>query len=393
MDGEPGISFSDVQIAPRDSMYVFVEATLGPNGSDDILRIQDSIVFHTNGNVQDVDLVAWGQDVHILSEEVINGAVNWTADKPYLVIDYVYVDSVSTLSIEPGVTVYMHRDALIYVEGTLQVNGLLDEPVRFQGDRLEEFYKDKPGQWGYIYLSESSHGNIIDHAEILNGTIGVLISASPESGLQPDLELSNTLINHMSSNGFYGLNARVTGTNLVIGNCGGACAGLIFGGDYDFTHCTFYNAWPSWYSNRRLPALYLSDYFATFDDGGNLLIYAGGDFERARFRNSIIYGNSIMELVIDSYDGSQLNYLFDHCLTKINTDSLDYENDPLFTTIINYQDPLLDSIPALYSLDTLSPAINAGQPSHAIDVPFDIEGNNRLGDAAPDMGAYERIEN
>ncbi|MFH0756218.1 MAG: choice-of-anchor Q domain-containing protein [Bacteroidota bacterium] len=393
VDGQPGTRFSNVQIAPRDSMFVFVEATLGPNGGNDILRIQDSIVFMTNGNEQDVDLVAWGQDVHILRKEIISGEVTWIADKPYLIIDYAFVDSVSTLTMEPGVTVNLHRDALLYVDGTLQVNGSQDEPVRFLGDRLEEFYKEIPGQWGFIYLSESSHGNRIDHAEIRNGTMGVLISASPESGLQPDLELSNTMINHMSSNGFYGLNAKVRGANLVIGDCGGSCAGLIYGGDYDFTHCTFYNAWPSWYSNRRLPALYLSDYFATFDEDGNLRIYVGGEFERAGFKNSIIYGNALTELVIDSYNGSQLNYRFDHCLTRINTDSLDYERDPLFSNIINNENPQLDSIPVLYSLDTLSPAIDAGLPSYAIGVPFDFEGKNRLGDEAPDLGAFERIVN
>ncbi len=64
----------------------------------------------------------------------------------------------------------------------LEVNGTLEEPVWFQGDRLEEFYEDIPGQWRFIYLSENSHGNVIDHAEIICGTMGVLISASPESG-------------------------------------------------------------------------------------------------------------------------------------------------------------------------------------------------------------------
>ena len=59
------------------------------------------------------------------------------------------------LTIEPGVRIHLHRDALLYVEGTLQVNGTLDEPVLFAGDRLEEFYEDKPGQWGLIYLTET----------------------------------------------------------------------------------------------------------------------------------------------------------------------------------------------------------------------------------------------
>ena len=97
----------------------------------------------------------WPGDRMCISSEVgvIDEPVSWTNDKPYLIIDYLYVDSLASLTIEPGVTVYMHYNALLYVDGTLEVMGSLEEPVTFQGDRLEEFYKDKPGQWRFIYLS------------------------------------------------------------------------------------------------------------------------------------------------------------------------------------------------------------------------------------------------
>jgi hypothetical protein len=209
----------------------------------------------------------------------------------------------------------------------------------------------------------------------------------------PDLEISNTLINHMSSNGIYALNAAVTGSNLVIGNCGGSCAGLIYGGDYLFSHCTFSNNWPSGYSNRQLPALLLADYFGNYDEDGNLEVYVGGEFDRAEVRNSIIYGNSNMELLIDSYEDEQLNYRFDHCLTKMDESEYDYKADPLFTNIINNEDPLLWAVPDTFWLDSLSPAIDAGLPAYAIEIPFDKNGNSRLDDEAPDLGAYEWVLN
>jgi len=393
VDGEPGVQFSGLEIAPGDSMYVFVEATLDPNGSGDILRIQDSIIFLTNGNLQDIDLVAWGQDVHILRDSVIDVPTTWTADKPYLILNYVHVDSLSSLTIDPGVSIHLHRDAVLFVDGSLEVNGNKDEPVLFGGDRLEEFYDDIPGQWGLIYLSQTSRDNYINYAEIKNGTLGLLISAPPESVNMPDLEISNSIINHMSSNGIYALNSTITGTNLVIGDCGGSCVGLFYGGAYKFTHCTFSNNWPTYYSNRQLPALLLSDYFGDYDDDGNLVVYAGGDFEKAEFRNSIIYGNSRMELLIESYEDRQLNYLFDHCLMRIDEDSLNYKDDPLFNSIINNQNPMLvDTIPNLFLPDSISPAINAGLAAHSVEIPYDLNGNNRLEDFAPDLGAFERIE-
>jgi hypothetical protein len=392
VDGDPGIQFSGVEIAPEDSLYIFVEATLDPNGSDDILRIQDSIVFMTNGNLQDIDLVAWGQDVHMIGELEIEVPTTWVADKPYLVIDYVYVDSMASLTIDPGVKVHLHKDAMIFVDGSLQANGTRDEPIWFGGDRLEEFYDQIPGQWGFIYLSGSSQNNQISHTEIRNGTIGILISAPPGSGVMPDLEISNTFISRMSSTGVYALNAVVNSHNLVIGDCGGSCLALTYGGDYHFTHSTFANFWPSGFSNRQLPALLLRDYFGTLNDEGILEVYTGGIFDNADFRNSIIYGSHAMEILIDSYDDLQLNYRFDYCLTRIHEDSSRYLEDPLFTNILNNKNPLFDSIPVNYELDTLSPAIDAGLPSHAIGFPFDFNGNSRLDDEAPDLGAYERIE-
>jgi hypothetical protein len=392
VDGEWGSLFSGVDLAPNDSMFVFVEATLDPNGSGDILRIQDSVVFLSNGNVQDIDLVAWGQDVHMIGAAEIEGATSWIADKPYLIIDYLYVDSLASLNIDPGVKVYLHKDAIIFVDGTLRVNGTAEDPVSFLGDRLETFYEHIPGQWGLIYLSASSHNNLLNHAEIRNGTMGVLISASPESGMMPDLEITNTVINQMSSSGIYALNAAIRGSNLVVGDCGGSSLALNYGGDYSFTHCTFANYWPSGYSHRQLPAVMLTDYFGNYDEEGNLVITTGGIFENASFRNSIIYGAHSMELLIDSWDDLQLNYLFDHCLTRIHPDSTTYLEDPLITNIINNEDPLFDSVPVIYALDTLSPAIDAGLPAHAVEFPFDLEGKNRLDDEAPDLGALERVD-
>jgi hypothetical protein len=391
VDGDPGIQFSGVEIAPNDSMFVFVEATLDPNGSNEVLRIQDSIVFLTNGQVQDVDLVAWGQDVHMIRQLVIDAPVTWTADKPYLVIESVYVDSSASLTIDPGVEVYLHKDALIFVDGSLQVLGTRDAPVRFGGDRLEAFYDQIPGQWGLLYLSGSSHDNQVMHAEIRNGTIGILISAPPGSATMPDLEISNTLISRMSSNGFYALNALVNGHNLVVGDCGGSSLALVYGGDYRFTHSTFANFWPPGFSSRLLPAVLLTDYFVTLEDG-DLVLYADGQFDNAIFHNSIIYGSHPMELLIDSYHDLQLNYSFDYCLTRIHEDSLRYLNDPLITHIINNEHPRFDSIPVNYQLDTLSPAIDAGLPAYAIGFPFDMKGDNRLDDEAPDLGAFERKE-
>jgi len=393
VDGTPGIRFPGYEIAPGDSMYVFVEATLGENNSNEILRIQDSIVFLTNGNIQDIDLVAWGQDVHILSRDTVFNSQTWTADKPFLVKDWLVVQPGQVLTIDRGSTIYLHRDAIIKIDGSLHVLGTKDEPVVFRGDRLEHFYDDIPGQWGILYLSDTSSNNIIEYAQILHGTIGILLSAPPEDTDIPDLRVTNTLINHTSSFGLYALNASVYGNNLVIGECGASNVALFYGGSYEFVHCTFANYWRSFFSNRRLPALYMADYFINIDSTGQEVLYLNeNNFEKAEFKNTIIYGNERHELVIDSYRGNRINYFFDHCLTRIDNKEFDYTQDPQFNFTINNYDPLLDSVPYSYQLDTLSPAKDAGLTDYALDVPFDFYGESRLNDEAPDIGAYERIE-
>ena len=393
VDGTSGIMFSGNEIAPHDSMYVFVEATLGENSSDDILRIQDSIVFVTNGNTQDVDLVAWGQDVNIFSRDSIHNSTTWTADKPYLIKDWIVIDADQTLTIEPGTRIYLHRDAYFIVDGTIQADGTLEEPILFKGDRLEKFYDDLPGQWGLIYFSDTSRNNSLNYVNVLGSTIGILISAPPEDGNPPDLRITNSTINHVSSFGLYALNASVYGENLVIGECGGSNVALFFAGSYEFIHCTFANYWRSFFSNRRLPALYIADYFIDIDSLGEQVLYVNeNNFEKAEFKNTIIYGNERHELVLDSYLDAKMNYFFDHCLTRIDKEEYDYTQDPQFNFTINNYDPLLDSVPYSYQLDTLSPAIDAGLLEHAILVPFDQNGESRVSDAGPDIGAYERIE-
>src|SRR5690606_9991913 len=64
VDGSPGISFSNVEIPGGDSIYIFVEATLGPGGVNTPFIIEDHVLFSTNGNEQQVLLNAWGQNAH-----------------------------------------------------------------------------------------------------------------------------------------------------------------------------------------------------------------------------------------------------------------------------------------------------------------------------------------
>jgi len=387
VDGAAGTAFENFEIAPNDSMYVFVEATLDPNESPDILRIQDSITFSVNGNLQDIDLVAWGQDVHMLKGDSISIDVstNWTSDKPYLIIGNIWVQPDVILAIEEGVEIYMHRDASMFFYGSLQINGTIESPVIIQGDRLEADYADVPGQWGWIVFPVGSKENSIQHAKIINGTIGLFVNSPLESD-QPVLQISNTEINQMAYAGIIGQGSSISASNLVIGDCGNTCLALIYEGSYEFTHCTFANYWHPWLSNRQTPALTIANYVI----GSNNEVIPGNIYQ-ADFNNCIIYGDRKHEIVIDRITSRVLDYHFDHCLTKIDTSEFDYTVDPKFTSIYNNEDPLFDSLRVSYELDSLSAAIDRGRLEYAIEYGFDKKGNSRVGDGKPDLGAFEKI--
>ena len=387
IDGVPGNYATDVEIPGDDSLYIFVEVTLDPNNVDSLLAIHDSIIFITNGNLQDVNLVAWGQDVHMINGEIMESST-WVNDKPYLVINSMLVDTNQVLTIEEGARIHFHRNSRLYVAGTLIVNGTLDDPVTFQGDRLEYDYQDIPGQWDGIWLLPGSHDNRIDYAIIKNGIIGIEADTLT-SFVIPTLEISNTSILNMSAVGILGLGTIIKAYNCVIGNCGQFALALLWGQSYEFYHCTIANYYGGWESTSRSnPAVGLNNYYE--DIYGNIQVRP---IDKAFFGNCIIYGNRDSEFEVDIHPGSVLNYELDHCVTKIDPEKFDLDDETRFRVIYNFEDPKFISYDDNdYQLDTLSAAKDKGFPDYAIPFPLDLNGNSRLDDVGPDIGAYERIE-
>lgn len=130
INGKSANEVKNMEIAPLDSMYIFVEVTVDPSGQDLPLVVKDSIEFVTNDNHQDVDLVAWGQDFKLIKGKIPKNSV-WTSEKPYLVYTDSYVDSTSTLSIQAGTKVYFHKEAGLHVEGKVLAKGTVENPIFF----------------------------------------------------------------------------------------------------------------------------------------------------------------------------------------------------------------------------------------------------------------------
>jgi hypothetical protein len=334
-----------------------------------------------NGSQQDVDLVAYGQDFVPIRQGIIT-TTTWTAEKPYLIFDYAFIDSLQTLTIEAGARIFLHDSAGISVAGTILAKGTPEKPIVFQGDRLEKLYEDVPDQWGGILIYPNTTQSVFENVVIKNGIVGIQIGHIFYEG-GANVKLHNVKIEHMTLYGIWAVKSTIDATNTLIADCGKYCLLLTVGGSYDFTHCTIANFWGG-YSTRTDPALVISNH-ASWDSQ-----YFSGDLRKANFSNSIIWGDYKESEIAFGYDNTKaLNFNFDHCLLKVN-DSFDISNNSLFNAIITKADkPFYDQNKYIYMPDSLSPARNAGLPAYAKRIPYDIENISRLDDSAPDIGAYE----
>jgi hypothetical protein len=390
LDGVPGTEFSDVEIAPRDSLFVFVNATLDPNNSNGILLQQDSIVFTLNGITQDVDLVAWGQDVHILRDSLL-GTQTWTNEKPYLILDAAGIDSLNVLTIEEGTKIYFHRNAAFYVFGTLIVQGTKDKPVIFHGDRLEKLYEDIPGQWQFIVFTPGSKNNSINYAEITGGMAGLVLQTIPGHSDPIDLIISNSKIMHMSAFGIRAADAGITGFNNVFSTCGISALAFEVGGNYEFYHCTIANRF-LYGNSRNTPSVYLNNFYI-YKDADNQDKVIVNDMQKASFRNCIIYGGLQNELGAVRYkDQGVLNFIFDHCLTRFDPVIFNLNDKLHFTDIWNQHEPGFVSWDKYdFHPDSASFIIDKGDLSTGTIYPLDLDAISRTTDGKPDLGAFEYI--
>lgn len=378
VDGVPGSQFSNLEINANDSLYVFVQVNINPAAANLPFVIRDSIEISYNGNDKLVQLEAWGQNAHFFRDRVINTNEIWNNDLPYVILGSLLVNTNQTLTINNGCRIYIHADAPIVVDGTLQVNGLKDtaDRVYFRGDRLDDPYKDFPASWPGIFFLDNAKDNILNYTVIKNAYQAIGITA-PSPNANPKLTLNECIIDNAYDAGIISLNSSIRAQNCLITNCGKNLF-LAQGGDYQFTHCTVVT-----YANRFIehkdPVLTLSN---TANNISNNL--------NAIFRNCLFWGeNGVVndEVVVIKNGTTPFNVSFDYNLWKVQTPPSNITSNQ----IINNQPPLFDSINTSknyydFRLNTTSPALNKGVNA---GVTTDLDGKPRpVG--LPDLGCFEK---
>lgn len=392
VDGVAGTEFHDVEIAPHDSIFVFVKVTINPTNQNTPYLVTDSVIFRNKQRQQSVQLVAFGQDAHFIVPDHLTSSmhykivahehenVHWTNDKPWVIYGWAVVDSLGKLTIDPGTRVYVHSGGGIWVYryGNIHVNGTVDQPVYFSGDRLDSFFGSDYAQWDRIWINEGSENNIINNAVISNAAIGLQVSALTEY-LPNKTIVTNTIIHNTKNIGVLGQAANIEMTNCQISNNGEYSMALQVG-DYKLTHLTVANYYSQ--SSRQNPAVILSNYYQTTEvneAGEYENVYMVGETNLDCF-NSIICGYNRNEFAVAKTTGADLQYKFNNCLIYRDT-----MNSNHYVNCFNKDPKFVSASQQDYNLLEESPAINAGMTG--LGVSTDLLGRMRNG--IPDIGAFE----
>lgn len=380
VDGRKGPVVSDLEMDANDSLYVFITVKIDPTTANLPFIIRDSINISYNGNEKTVQLSAWGQNAYFLRAKVIMSDTAWENNKPIVIIGGVLVPDGMTLTIQKGTRIYLHADAPILIDGTLKAIGEKFDSTRivFQGDRLDDYYRDLPGSWPGIYFRESSKNNLLKQVIIKNAYQGI-VCEKPASGNGFKLTLGECIIDNCYDAGILGVNTSIKGVNCLISNCGKNLL-MVQGGKYEFEQCTD-AAYSNLYIPHKQPVLAITDFIKVGD------VITSADLD-AKFTNCIFWGGNGTvddEAVVLRQGTGNFTVNFTYCIWKMKT----APSEVTATGIINNRDPMFEEIETTknqynFRLKEGSPAINSGINNGVLT---DLDGKERLN--IPDIGAYE----
>ncbi len=374
INGVPTNSATNVYLPAHDSLYIFAEVTVQPNKG--YLVKQDSIIFEQGKDVQTVKLLAIGWDVFLVKKLIITSDTVWNSDRPVLIWYYAAIDRGASLTITRGTQVFLHRFAGIHVFGSLRVAGAADCTVVFSSDRLENDYKDIPGQWGGIVLYPTAYNNSFSWCQIKNGIVGISVDSVADT-----VEIDHCQIIHQSFANVFANNTNVNIYSSLLADAGWYNIAAINGGTYKLLGSTIANYY-AWGTIRTTPAVTITNYYIR----NNQPVYVAP--ANITIINTIIYGNQENELMLSPAEpGQNFSYSISHSLLKTNqgyqTTATIINQKPMFTDIGKFDFTIGSDSPAKDKADL---DIISSMPGY---LRYDLNQADRLADGLPDIGAYE----
>ena len=396
VDGMAGSSFSNVEIRPGDSIYIFVEATVPPTGSGTLSTVNGYLDFLTNGVSSTVVLNASAQDAERHTAYRVQApGEQWSAAMPHIIFDSLIVDPGATLTLPVGSALYFHDKAYMKVYGSLIAEGTAAEPVTLTGDRRGNVVGNipfdlMPSQWEGLTFAPSSQGSRLSHTTVSNTVSGV--SALPGS----EVCFFNSRLRNSAGSSLKATHASVTLVGCEVAEAAETVLDVT-GGTLRADFCTFAN-----YYLFRYPSAPIVSISHTGASGETVAddIDTSGPPARALITRSIIYGLSAVDFSPSSLDGSDIR--LHACVLKSNG-----SDDANFTSCIWGADPQWGVVREDYVFDyRLSPAsplhgvaplsLPSSLPADLLALPAGIDplGGDIMGvprTPSPTPGAYQSV--
>ena len=424
VDGMHGQDFNDIEILANDSVYIFIETTVDIKNyavtaseflySDQLLvdeqsvelitLVKDAIFLYPEREDGFKEMIPLGTDEEgnvfgIEGFYLEDSELVFTNELPYVIYGYAGVPSEKTVRFEAGARIHFHDNSgliaaelsSVHVLGEQSVDPDMQEgEVIFEGDRLEPFFENIPGQWGAIWLTAGSTNHIFRHTTIKNASVGILMDYNDETE-NPTLVLEQTQIHNSSAVGLWAKTGHVSAVNSIFGNAGNASFFGNIGGSYEFIHCTFANYWNR--SFRSTPSVILNDYVPISETADFIM-----PLEKAVFANCIIDGNQNVEFGVEQKGDQQLSFSIDHTALRFSPADeaifenpyYDFNSSSLYPKLIlNKQTAFHQPTVNDFRISQESEVIGLGKNTHAASVPVDLNGVDRTNLA--DLGALQHM--
>ena len=260
-----GYQTPDIEVRKNDSIRVVVEVTSPDNGSELYKELDDNLIFRLESGVEQVlnlNAFAWKADVVrnlvLKNDTTIDTTISGRA---LVVYGGITVDSLVTLTIAPGSTIYFHDDAGIDVKGKLICQGTAEKNITLRGDRLDDIIKNvpydrMPGRWQGIHFHGGSYDNIIEYTDLHSGYDAVVCDSSDVS--RRKLTINSSTIHNCDGYGILSNNANVYVANTQITNAYMGCV-VVYGGEISLIHNTIAQFY--WVNTKKYigEALYFSN--------------------------------------------------------------------------------------------------------------------------------------
>tara|TARA_Y100000991_G_scaffold68399_1_gene51088 strand:+ start:8968 stop:10557 length:1590 start_codon:yes stop_codon:yes gene_type:complete len=427
-----GKRFNNIEILANDSLYIFIETTIDINElntDQNSFLYEDKIEFLNSNSTQDVKLISLVKDAVFIYPERYEGdqqfiyetleidfngdGVNeqtnirgryldedeliFTNDKPYVIYGYAAAGLGNELIIEKGARIHFHDNSgLIISNGaSIKANGEfsqnpteLENQIIFEGDRLEPYFENVPGQWGTIWLLEGSLNNEFSYCTIKNASVGIYTNGGDNLD-DYMINLNNVQIYNSSNFGILSISSSVSAQNLVINKSGQSSFAGIYGGKFHFNHCTIANFWSS--GIRQYPSALFNNFYIDSDENE----FINEVFELI-ITNSVIDGNQNIEFLIEKLGSYELNYSLYDTMVRFNDINNYFSDDPtydfsdnshyinLYNNLnSNFVNPFFNDL----RINQFSELIGLGNLQYSINSPFDILNNSRADSS--DLGAFQ----